>query len=933
MKLRVKFNDGRKRILEVREWSNIHDVKNLIKGVEGIAPERQRLFFRGREVDNSWCVASAEDGCTLFCVVKSSDTSQRYAAKINLCASSSTTAKRLRECMLAAQRGLSLNLKPLLAVEGLGGTYFLRDNKKQCVACFKPQDEEPGGINNPRGLVGMHGQIAQERGIKAGEACAREMAAYLLDHERFAGVPATAMAEASHHSFNHSNGKEKPKLGMLQEYVIHDDVAGDLSPDLFSVNEVHKIGILDIRCVNTDRNEGNILVRYGRDKTEYARKDGFTHSLPKWRQVKRSANNITLVPIDHGYCFPKTFNIGWCDWCWLGWKQTKKPFDKKTLEYISKLDPDADIERLRKETDIPKECLRNSKIATVLLKQGAAAGLLLFEIADIMSRNNLERPSDLEEAVARAQAMAKAFLKSPRARGLLNAEMNHRHGDSSTPMLSPPRRHRRKKSNSGSTGKSKTNTVTAVNSYGNNQTPSPIRKPMDGVTLNISNPLDGDDGSNSSSGNINRNLLNAFEMSPIHEARLKKEDESNFRRQHSREFKDIENALSSMLLSPVEEVGVNFNMATEEKDNNQNDDDDVNEISESNIGMDIDADDEGDDDDYLDKDAPLLSEAKDSTISPPSVKRRKSSDGSMRPPRIPIANRTISSERKPRKQSKGPRIFEASPLLRPADVSTLKTAGFFENNLTNVEETKTKGKDGLKNFDLDGTNELKETPPYGANNSSNNSKSLGVETSPMMESTMNTTEIMMIKGNETADKASNGVGKSPQRPRVDSLCTSDDETFLRSPARTSNDKSNSSDGSPNSNSRSSSPNSVPTSPTSHIPLTRTFSYSEAMFSLPGQSYNFNSGPRTLRARRSGDNLDAVYGDPIMFDKCFFGYLEKLLSDLISFRLRTRKAKEQKSKKKNGAKIFTKVAKGASSEKRLSAPNASSAQTAMNILTR
>ena len=80
------------------------------------------------------------------------------------------------------------------------------------------------------------------------------------------------------------------------------------------------------------------------------------------------------------------------------------------------------------------------------------------------------------------------------------------------------------------------------------------------------------------------------------------------------------------------------------------------------------------------------------------------------------------------------------------------------------------------------------------------------------------------------------------------------------------------------------------------------------------------------------NVDAVYGDPIMFDKCFFGYLEKLLSDLISFRLRTRKAKEQKSKKKNGGKIFTKVAKGASSEKRLSAPNAPSAQTAMNILT-
>ena len=54
--------------------------------------------------------------------------------------------------------------------------------------------------------------------------------------------------------------------GHAPRYVVHDDVAGDLSPDLFSVNEVHKIGILDIRCVNTDRNEGNILVRHGRTR-------------------------------------------------------------------------------------------------------------------------------------------------------------------------------------------------------------------------------------------------------------------------------------------------------------------------------------------------------------------------------------------------------------------------------------------------------------------------------------------------------------------------------------------------------------------------------------------------------------------------------------------------------------------------------------------
>ena len=33
----------------------------------------------------------------------------------------------------------------------------------------------------------------------------------------------------------------------------------------------------------------------------------------------------------------------------------------------------------------------------------------------------------------------------------------------------------------------------------------------------------------------------------------------------------------------------------------------------------------------------------------------------------------------------------------------------------------------------------------------------------------------------------------------------------------------------------------------------------------------------------------------MFEKCFFGYLEKLINDLISFRLRARKAKQQKEK--------------------------------------
>lgn len=51
------------------------------------------------------------------------------------------------------------------------------------------------------------------------------------------------------------------KYGSLQYFVRADDTASNYSYDLFSVDEVHKIGVLDLRIFNLDRNDGNILVR------------------------------------------------------------------------------------------------------------------------------------------------------------------------------------------------------------------------------------------------------------------------------------------------------------------------------------------------------------------------------------------------------------------------------------------------------------------------------------------------------------------------------------------------------------------------------------------------------------------------------------------------------------------------------------------------
>ena len=47
----------------------------------------------------------------------------------------------------------------------------------------------------------------------------------------------------------------------MQAFIPHDDTIGNYGANSFSVEEVHKIAILDIRILNCDRNDTNILVK------------------------------------------------------------------------------------------------------------------------------------------------------------------------------------------------------------------------------------------------------------------------------------------------------------------------------------------------------------------------------------------------------------------------------------------------------------------------------------------------------------------------------------------------------------------------------------------------------------------------------------------------------------------------------------------------
>lgn len=70
----------------------------------------------------------------------------------------------------------------------------------------------------------------------------------------------------------------------------------NFSPDLFPLDEVHKIAILDLRILNLDRNSENILVK------------------PKIINGKKT---FKLIPIDHGLSIPDNLAINTYDICWL----------------------------------------------------------------------------------------------------------------------------------------------------------------------------------------------------------------------------------------------------------------------------------------------------------------------------------------------------------------------------------------------------------------------------------------------------------------------------------------------------------------------------------------------------------------------------------------------------------------------------------------
>eukprot|EP00300_Choanocystis_sp_HF-7_P019978 c20477_g1_i1.p1 GENE.c20477_g1_i1~~c20477_g1_i1.p1 ORF type:complete len:400 (+),score=78.11 c20477_g1_i1:149-1348(+) len=309
-------------------------------------------------------------------------------APINItCFPSTTVAPEMMSAIVSACDGIANHVRPQPIEEGMGGTYFVKSSDYANVAVFKPLDEEPCAPNNPKGLSGSIGDASIKQGVKSGEQAIREVAAYMLDHSQIAGVPPTALVSMS----SDFRGTATTKIGSLQVFRPSSGTSEDFSAHMFQTRQVQAIALLDMRLLNTDRHDGNILVQ----------------RLPP---SSAGDQNYSLVPIDHGCVLPDRLIVHADEWTWLSWPQLKQPLSEDLRSMILDIDPSKDARLLDAQLKIRPECVRNMEICTLFVQLCVRFGARnLFEIAKLMCREEEGCASSFEKMVRRCRWRAAAI--------------------------------------------------------------------------------------------------------------------------------------------------------------------------------------------------------------------------------------------------------------------------------------------------------------------------------------------------------------------------------------------------------------------------------------------------------------------------------------------------------------------------------------------
>ncbi|KAE8671579.1 Phosphatidylinositol 4-kinase gamma 2 [Hibiscus syriacus] len=363
----VRTSCGKELELRVNRNRNIGYLERRIarKGKVLVAVDEQEIFFNGEKIDDQRLIddlCKYNDVMIHLVVQKSAKVHAKHVEKdleLSVVAESELDES---SSSVEGEENQSMSIR-------LDGRDFMQDKSRlDCVSIFKPIDEEPMALNNPRGLPPSMNGEGLKRGIRVGEGAVQEVAAYISDHHKmgprsssgdelmgFAGVPPTCMVQCLHKGFSHPDGFES-------------------APE--------NVKVFDIRMANADRHAGNILFRKGEDC------------------------RIVLIPIDHCYCLPENLRMANadCTFEWIYWPQSRKPYFVDTINYIKSIDAGGDIELLKYYGwDGPIECANTLRISTMLLNKGAERGLTPFTIGSIMCRETVNKESMIKQIVREAR--------------------------------------------------------------------------------------------------------------------------------------------------------------------------------------------------------------------------------------------------------------------------------------------------------------------------------------------------------------------------------------------------------------------------------------------------------------------------------------------------------------------------------------------------
>jgi phosphatidylinositol 4-kinase type 2 len=278
------------------------------------------------------------------------------------------------ELVRHAELAIDGGVLPERIYQGSSGSYFVKNLEKRTIGVFKPKDEEPYGIQNPKWTKWLQKKCCP---CCFGRTCLLENQGYLseagasmVDHKLGLNiVPKTKVVKLVSDTFNYKRidrekartkqvilnrfpalGRKFHRIGLPQkvgsfqlfvegykdaDYWLRRFETESLSPALQKQFQFQFecLVVLDYIIRNTDRGNDNWLIRYNKTETPDS-EDETAAVMPEWHTGH--APEIKIAAIDNGLAFPVKHPDSWraypYHWAWL--PQAKIPFSQQIKDLV-----------------------------------------------------------------------------------------------------------------------------------------------------------------------------------------------------------------------------------------------------------------------------------------------------------------------------------------------------------------------------------------------------------------------------------------------------------------------------------------------------------------------------------------------------------------------------------------------------------------------